>query len=380
MRTSSRPASARYSRPAALIRGARRKPSVAGVDARRVDLRDLHERAQPGLRRAGERLQPRAHEAAVLALERDDVGDGGERDEVEVLVGLGGIAPRGGEQRAGELVRDAGRAQLRARVAAERRVHDRRVGQRAVGARRVVVGDHDVHARARAAAATSSTAVIAQSAVTSSLVPFAASRSTVCGVQPVAVLEAARQVEVDRGAEPAQHADEDRRRADAVDVVVAVDGDRRRRPRRGAGSASTAVVDAVEQRDVVRLVARASHARAASGSASPRRTSTCATGWLRRRARARAAARRRRGAGSTSSRATGFGGGRDRGRLGRLGLDRRRRRRARRSGGRCSTSGAAKSGERSTGHERPETRPRTGRTRTLVPARCGKRASVASGA
>ena len=46
-------------------------------------------------------------------------------------------------------------------------MHDRRVRQRAVGARRVVVGDHDVHARPRARAATSSTAVIAQSTVTS---------------------------------------------------------------------------------------------------------------------------------------------------------------------------------------------------------------------
>jgi hypothetical protein len=45
------------------------------------------------------------------------------------------------------------------------------------------------------------------------------------GRQAVAVLRAAGQKPVDVGAERAQHADEDRRRADAVDVVVAVDRD-----------------------------------------------------------------------------------------------------------------------------------------------------------
>ena len=49
-----------------------------------------------------------------------------------------------------ELVATAGRAQVRARVAADGRVDDRRVGQRAVGARAVVVGDDHVDAgRAR---------------------------------------------------------------------------------------------------------------------------------------------------------------------------------------------------------------------------------------
>ena len=60
---------------------------------------------------------------------------------------------------------------------------DRRVGQHAVGARRVVVGDDDVDPDGDAAA-TSSTAVIAQSAVISSRVPRAASRSTVASESP----------------------------------------------------------------------------------------------------------------------------------------------------------------------------------------------------
>ena len=117
------------------------------VDAAGVDARDVHQRLQPGLAGAGEAAQAGAHEPAVLAGERDDVGDGGERDQVEVLVDGRRVLPRAGHQRLRELVGDAGRAQVRARVAADPRVHDRGVGQRAVGARRVVVGDHDLHAR-----------------------------------------------------------------------------------------------------------------------------------------------------------------------------------------------------------------------------------------
>ena len=111
----------------------RREPEAdrARVDAARVDARHVHQRLQPGLARRGQRAQPRAHEPPVLAHERHAVGDRGERDEVEVRVGGRRIHARGLEQRPREQVRDAGRAQLRARVAADARVHDRRVGQRA---------------------------------------------------------------------------------------------------------------------------------------------------------------------------------------------------------------------------------------------------------
>ena len=126
----------------------RRQPEAdrAGVDPARVHARDLHQRLQPRLARRRERAQPLAHQAAVLADQRHAVGDRRERDDVEVRVGLGGVDAGAVEQRAGEHVRDAGGAQLRARVAADARVHDRRVGQPAVGARRVVVGDDDVEA------------------------------------------------------------------------------------------------------------------------------------------------------------------------------------------------------------------------------------------
>ncbi|MEZ5122288.1 MAG: hypothetical protein R2736_12045 [Solirubrobacterales bacterium] len=60
---------------------------------------------------------------------------------------------------------------------------DRGVGQRPVGAWRVVVGDEHVQAGVPRAA-TSSTAVIAQSVAISGLAPLAASRATVCARRP----------------------------------------------------------------------------------------------------------------------------------------------------------------------------------------------------
>ena len=73
--------------PAAFRRGPSRKPIAALVEPARVHARDLHQRPQAGLARGGQRAQALAHEAAVLALQRHDVGDGGQRDEVQVLVG-----------------------------------------------------------------------------------------------------------------------------------------------------------------------------------------------------------------------------------------------------------------------------------------------------
>ena len=84
----------------------------------------------------------RAHEPAVLAAQRHHVGDRRERHEIEVA-----RLPWSAPKRLRELVGDAGRAQVRARIAAHRRMHDRAVRQRAVGARRVVVGDDDVEAQ-----------------------------------------------------------------------------------------------------------------------------------------------------------------------------------------------------------------------------------------
>ena len=56
------------------------------VDRGRVDARDAHQGAQPELLRLPEPAQPKERECAVLVDERHDVGDGRERDHVEVPV------------------------------------------------------------------------------------------------------------------------------------------------------------------------------------------------------------------------------------------------------------------------------------------------------
>ena len=198
----------------------------ARVDAARVDARHVHQRLQPGLARRGQRPQPGPHEPPVLPHERHAVGHRGERDEVEVRVGGARIQARGLEQRPREQVRDAGRAQLRARVAADARVHDRRVGQPPVGARRVVVGDHDVHPgrpRGGDLLDRGDRAVDRHQ----QLGPARGEPLDGREREPVPVVDPARQVPVDLRAERPQRAHEHRRGADPVDVVVPVDGDPR---------------------------------------------------------------------------------------------------------------------------------------------------------
>ena len=201
---------------------ARRQPEAdrGRVEPRRVHARDAHERPQAGLARRRERAQPIPHEPAVLAGQLHHVGHGGQRHKVQVL-GRGRRA-----QRLRELQRHAGGAQVRARVAAQRRVDDGRVGQAAVRTRRVVVGHDDVHARR---ARRGDLVDRRDGAVGGHQQGRAARRQALhrARVEPVAVLQAARQVPVGVAAQRAQRAHEDRRRADAVGVVVAVDGDRR---------------------------------------------------------------------------------------------------------------------------------------------------------
>ena len=121
------------------------------VDAAGVHPRDVHQRLQPGLAGAGERgggpARTRRRFSPVSETTSATVASATRSRSSSTSAR---VLPRAGHQRLGELVGDAGRAQVRARVAADPRVHDRGVGQRAVGARRVVVGDHDVHAPRRA--------------------------------------------------------------------------------------------------------------------------------------------------------------------------------------------------------------------------------------
>ena len=73
----------------------RREPEshIGRRGVRAIDARHRHQRAQARLRRAPQPAQARAHEAAVLVAERNDVGDRREGDQVEVALELGRIAP-----------------------------------------------------------------------------------------------------------------------------------------------------------------------------------------------------------------------------------------------------------------------------------------------
>jgi hypothetical protein len=196
----------------------------AGVDRARVDLGDVHQRPQARLPGRGELAEALADEAAVLAQQRDDVGDGGERHEVEVLVGHARVLAVGLQECLRELVRDGGGAEVRTWVLADPGVHDRGVRQIAVGAGAVVVGDDHVHpgrAGARDLLDRGDRAVDGDQQVGAALGQAVDGR----GGEAVAVRAAAREVPVDVGADRAQRADEHGGGGHAVDVVVAVDGD-----------------------------------------------------------------------------------------------------------------------------------------------------------
>ena len=84
VRKSSTTSLAMSMRPAALMRGAMRKPTSVAVGGRlRGILRDLHEGAEAGLDGVAEFAQAEGGDDAVFAGERDGVGDGGDGDELE---------------------------------------------------------------------------------------------------------------------------------------------------------------------------------------------------------------------------------------------------------------------------------------------------------
>ena len=124
------------------------KADGAGVDAVGLDAGDLHQRGQPGARRAAQAPQADAGQHAVLVDQRHDVGDGADGDHV-------GERPQGErhldarlrgllEQRVRQLEGDADPGELRARVAGQLGSDDDAVRRRALHL--VVIGDDDVHA------------------------------------------------------------------------------------------------------------------------------------------------------------------------------------------------------------------------------------------
>ncbi len=155
-------------------------------------------------------------------------------------------------------------------------MQDRAVGQSVPGL--VMVGDHHLHAQLpsqlhlldRGDAAIDGD---------QELGPTLRELLDVVGAQPVPVRDPVRDQPVALGAQLAQRADQDRRRADAVDVEVAMDGDppavanrsrRRARPRRP--STGTPRADATRQLQGIRAPPPASGSRGARASPRPARS------------------------------------------------------------------------------------------------------------
>src|SRR4029077_13540605 len=110
-------------------------------DGCRVDAGAPHERAEPRLRSTRERAEPSKCDRTVLGREWADVGDRGERDEVEVPARNLRVDA---EERLPELVEHAGPTELRERILGGAGRADGTVGE-PLG-RAVVVGDDDVQA------------------------------------------------------------------------------------------------------------------------------------------------------------------------------------------------------------------------------------------
>ena len=207
------------SRPAALRRGASRNPTVPASRPAGIDSGRAHERTQPRLRRSRERAEAGDREGAVLVDKRDDVGDRRERHEIEVPLGDLRIDA---EERLAELVHDAGSAELRERIVGRPRRDDRTIGKRLGGT--VMVGDDHVEA-ARGGFGDLTGGRDAAVDGQDEPAAFVGEPRERVAADAVALVEAAREMPVDVGAELAQQKDGERGRRDPVDVVVAVDAD-----------------------------------------------------------------------------------------------------------------------------------------------------------
>ena len=209
---------ARVPEPAGCIEARREAESDGtGVDARGIDAGDAHERAEAGFRRSRERPKPGDRKRAVLVDERDDIRDRCESDKVEVPLGNVRVDA---EERLTELVDDAGSAELRERILRRPRGHDWAVGQRL--GRAMVIGDDHVEAACGGfghLGCSGDPAVHGQDEPAA----FVGEPCKRAAAKAVALVEAARKVPIDVGAELAQQEDRERGRGDPVDVVVAVD-------------------------------------------------------------------------------------------------------------------------------------------------------------
>ena len=212
--------------------GLRPAEAARGVDARRqaeadrtlvagcrVDACDGHQRAEPRPLRLRETPEPGEGQRPALVDERDDVGDGRERDDIEVAVEEGVARP---EERLCELPDDGSPAEALERIVALERGHDGAVGKGLAGP--VVVGDHDLEAEvtcSRHLLDRGDPAIHGENELNA----FTSQTRQRLAGQSVSLLEARGQVPRRVSAELAEQEDGQCGGADPVGVVVAVDAD-----------------------------------------------------------------------------------------------------------------------------------------------------------
>ena len=198
-------------------------------------------------------------ERAVLVNQRNDVGDRGQRDEVETALDCRMV---GTEKRRAELVDDARPAELGEGICRRARRDDRAVRQHL--SRSMVVRDDDLEP---ALAGLGDLLDGRDPAVDGEDEADAVVREARQRLprDAVALLEPARQVPHDVGAELPEKEDGQRRRADAVDVVVAVHADPNAL-RDGGADPADGHLHVSEQGRVVAGFSASRNRRAVSGS------------------------------------------------------------------------------------------------------------------
>ncbi len=189
-----------------------------GVERARVGSRGAHQRPQARPCGPRQRAQTLPDQPAVLPHQRHQVGHGGQRDQLEIV--LDARSP----ERLCDLVSNAGAAEVRAGVPADARMHDLAVGQAAVRPWGVVVAHHHVEpglARGGDLVNGSDRAVDGEQQAGAAIGQPANRPER----QPVPVRQPVRQVPPHVGIAGPQRAHHDRGRAHSVDVVIAVHDD-----------------------------------------------------------------------------------------------------------------------------------------------------------
>ena len=208
----------------------------AGREPRLVEAAGhFHQGPQPDRGRPEDARQAVPDEDAVLAVERDDVGDRRQGDQAErpdqevAEVGRGLLAVAEAlADLPGELERDPRAAEVAAGVGAAGQARmDDHVGRRELGADRVVVGDDQLDAQLARERGLGDRRDAAVDRDDQRVRLRLGQLAEGLGVDAVAFLDPVRDVVDDvAGTGQLQAGPEDARAADAVDVVVAVDDDR----------------------------------------------------------------------------------------------------------------------------------------------------------